>query len=74
MLQSKLYLSIIGLFAVALAALSCSGCTKQNWYEGVKASHEAQCMKEPISEYDSCMEQLQEQSYEDYERDRDSLK
>jgi len=31
-------------------------------------------MNEPISEYDNCMKQLQEQSYEEYERDRESLK
>ena len=72
--QSNIYISTIALFTLASVVLSSSGCTKENWYEGVKASHEAQCMKEPISEYDNCMEQLQEQSYEDYERDRDSLK
>ena len=72
--RSRVFISTAGLFAVALAALSSSGCTKENWYEGVKASHEAQCMNEPISEYDNCMKQLQEQSYEEYERDRESLK
>jgi hypothetical protein len=71
-----------GLFSLPVAllwlllsiTLTLSACTKENWYEGVKASHEAQCMEEPISEYDNCMKQLQEQSYEEYQRDRESLK
>ena len=75
-------ISATGLFSSSAAllwllipiTLTLSACTKENWYEGVKASHEAQCMNEPLSEYDNCLKQLQEQSYEEYQRDRQSLK
>lgn len=75
--RMKHFVTTTGLFSllplVLLATLLSSACTKENWYEGIKASHEVQCRKEPISEYDACMKSLQEQSYKDYEQDRQSL-
>jgi len=47
--------------------ISCfiQGCTSQFWYDGLKANQRQQCLKGPASEYDECMERVDE-SYNDY--------
>ena len=47
-------------------------CTKQGWYQGARSSQTANCMKEPLSEYEDCNKQSDE-SYEDYKNSRDQL-
>ncbi len=29
-----------------------AACTKQNWYQGAQSAQTANCMKEPLSEYE----------------------
>lgn len=55
-----------------LSALTLISCSKQSWYQGMQASHEAQCMKEPASQYEECMKQSDD-SYIEYEKKRGDL-
>jgi hypothetical protein len=67
-IRNHLRLTLVtGILAAGLAA-----CTEQNWYQGVQSSHQAHCMKQPVSEYEECMQQSNE-SYLDYEKNREEL-
>jgi hypothetical protein len=61
------YMVISFIFALGLSA-----CTKQAWYQGAQSAKTANCMKEPISEFDECKQQSDD-SYHDYERSRKDL-
>jgi hypothetical protein len=56
----------------ALTAPALIACSSQAWYQGVQASHEASCMKEPLSQYEECMKQ-NDDSYNEYEKNRGEL-
>jgi hypothetical protein len=60
-------------FLAAIAAPSLTACSKQNWYQSVQSTHEAQCMQGPAAEYDECMKQS-DVSYDAYEKNRKQLK
>jgi len=59
-------------FAIILLVITLSACTKQAWYQGAQSSQTAHCMKEPVSEYDDCIQQSAE-SYDEYNKNREAL-
>lgn len=50
--------------------LAISSCTTQAWYESVKQGAENDCRKQPPSESERCLENLNKKTYEEYEKDR----
>jgi hypothetical protein len=60
--------------ALALPSLLASACSSQAWYEGARASAEAQCRAQPAGAYEECMSRLDQRSYEDYRREREAVK
>ena len=52
--------------------ITLSACSKQNWYQGAQSAKEAHCMKEPVSEYEDCMQQSSE-NYDEYNKNREAL-
>jgi hypothetical protein len=44
------------------------GCSTQNWYQGMQASHQNECMQYPESEYEECMRGT-DRTYDEYTRD-----
>jgi len=57
---------------VVITAVMLAACSKQAWYTGAQSSQTTHCMKEPLSEYDDCIEQSGE-SYEQYKQKREDL-
>lgn len=49
-----------------------TGCTKQNWYQGAQSAQTANCMKQPLSEYENCNQQSEE-NYDSYQEKRKQL-
>jgi len=66
MIKKLLFITII-FFSITLIA-----CTKQAWYQGAQSSQTAHCMKEPVSEYNDCIQQSGE-SYDEYNKSREAL-
>jgi hypothetical protein len=66
MMNKHLYITI------TLLAITLSACTKQAWYQGAQSAKEAHCMKEPVSEYDDCIQQSAE-NYDEYNKNREAL-
>lgn len=65
---------ILRLLFIALLLMSgLNACSKQSWYQGAQSAKTANCMKQPISEYEDCVQQSDE-NYHDYERNRKELK
>jgi hypothetical protein len=60
------------LFLAFIGFLACSGCTTSSWYEGARSSQRLECRKEPLSEYDRCLEQTNP-SYDEYQRQRQEV-
>jgi hypothetical protein len=58
--------------AILLSALLTTACSNQNWYIGAQSAHKAHCMKQPVSEYEDCMQQTSE-SYNEYELKRQDV-
>ncbi len=50
-----------------------TACSQQNWYQGAKSAQTANCMKQPLAEYNDCNQQSQEMSYQEYEKNREQL-
>lgn len=50
--------------------LAISGCTTQAWYESVKQGAENNCRKQPPSESERCLENLNKKTYDEYEKER----
>ena len=55
-------------------AIGLSACTKQSWYHGAQSAQTAHCMEQPPAEYDDCVQQSREMSYDEYEKSREELK
>jgi hypothetical protein len=47
-----------------------SSCTTQAWYESVKQGAENNCRKQPPSESERCLENLNKKTYDEYEKER----
>ena len=61
----------ISIFILILMMLLTS-CSKQNWYQGAQSAQTANCMKEPLAEYENCTQQSKE-DYDKYEETREQL-
>ena len=62
-----------GLLLVSIVLIiTLSACSRQNWYQGAQSAKEAHCMKEPVSEYEDCMQQSSE-NYDEYNKNREAL-
>lgn len=59
-------------FTIILLAITLNACSKQAWYQGAQSAKEAHCMKEPVSEYEDCMQQSSE-NYDEYNKNREAL-
>ena len=49
-----------------------TACSKQAWYQGAQSAQTANCMQEPLSEFEDCNKPSDE-NYEDFERKRKDL-
>lgn len=58
------------LISLTFLTLVISGCTTQAWYESVKQGAENSCRKQPPSESERCLENLNKKTYEEYEKER----
>lgn len=47
-----------------------SGCTTKELYNSTQIQNKASCNKEVGSERERCLQQINEKSYEDYEKER----
>lgn len=56
-----------------LCVLALSGCSKQQFYEGMKAGHRANCLNYPEAEYSDCIEETRD-SFEQYKQQRDEVR
>jgi len=59
-------------YLVALILLSLSSCTKQQYYEGLKAGRKAACLEYPESEYEDCVDETKT-SFEEYKSQRQQV-
>ena len=55
---------------VALACVTCAGCSAKAWYGGVQAAAQNECRKQPGGDSDACRARTNTMSYESYERQR----
>ena len=49
-----------------------TACSQQNWYQAAQSANTANCMKEPLSEYENCNKPSNE-SYLNYQADKEQL-
>lgn len=61
---------LIAFILLTFFMLAISSCTTQAWYESVKQGAENNCRKQPPSESERCLENLNKKTYEEYEKDR----
>lgn len=66
-MKTKQFSVLITLIFFILIA---SGCTNKAWYEGVKEGAKNNCRSQPPGEVDSCLEKLNNKTYEEYEQER----
>jgi len=59
-------------YLVALLLLSLTACTRQQYYEGLKAGRRATCLEYPESEYEDCVDETNT-SFEEYKRQRQQV-
>ena len=57
-------------YFVVFLLLTMTACTRQQYYEGLKAGHRAGCLEYPESEYKDCVDETKT-SYEEYKQQRD---
>jgi len=55
-----------------LATITSAACSQQNWYQGAQSAQTANCMKQPLAEYNDC-KQSQEMSYQEYKKTQEQL-
>ena len=60
----------IGFIFLAVLFAITMGCTRQAWYEGAKMGAENNCRRQPASEAERCLENLNKKTYEEYEKER----
>ncbi|MGD2161424.1 MAG: hypothetical protein PVG94_09610 [Gammaproteobacteria bacterium] len=75
-LMHKDLFSTIGMpiFAVPVTILFLviSACTSQQYYEGLKAGHRANCLEYPEAEYKDCIEEA-DTGFEEYKNQREEV-
>ena len=60
------------LIIAVILSLALTACSKQAWYQGAQSARTANCMQEPLSEFDDCNKPSDE-NYEDFENKRQAL-
>ncbi|GAB2180612.1 hypothetical protein DLREEDagrD3_08350 [Denitratisoma sp. agr-D3] len=70
-MKTKQAAVIVGLTFLTATVTACS---TQAWYEGVKRGAENNCRSQPPGESERCLEKLNKQSYEEYEKERSGQK
>ena len=50
-----------------------TACGQQNWYQGARSAQAANCMKQPLAEYEDCNQSSQDMSYQQYEKMQEQL-
>jgi hypothetical protein len=65
---------IFSLLTLAFSGFLLSACTTQNWYEGVKSGALGNCNTQPGQARQDCLDRLNKQSYEKYEKERAAKK
>ncbi|MBK8163078.1 MAG: hypothetical protein IPK65_08010 [Gammaproteobacteria bacterium] len=55
---------------VILLSLSGTGCTYKAWYEGFQDTRRQECYRLPHGEVQSCLDNVNRVSYEQYRRER----
>lgn len=58
---------------VLLIASTLVACSQQNWYQGAQSAQTAHCMKQPLAEYEDCIQPSNE-SYDNFKNSREQLK
>ena len=58
---------------VLLLTITLAACSQQNWYQGAQSAQTANCMKQPLAEYNDCNQQSQEMSYQEYQKTQEQL-
>lgn len=59
-------------YPVTLLLLILTACTRQQYYEGLKAGHRSGCLEYPEPEYEDCIDET-EASYEEYKQQREQV-
>jgi hypothetical protein len=59
-------------YLVALLLITMTACTRQQYYEGLKAGRSASCLEYPESEYEDCIDETKT-SFEEYKRQREQV-
>jgi len=57
---------------ILMLIIGVTACTKQNWYQGARSAQTANCMNEPLSEYEDCNQQS-DKNYDEYSKKREEL-
>jgi hypothetical protein len=70
-LKTKYVLGLITL--ILLIPITC-GCTNKAWYEGVTEGAKNNCRSQPPGVVDSCLERLNNKTYEEYQKERSGQK
>ena len=60
------------LIIAVILSLGLTACSKQAWYQGAQSARTANCMKEPLAEFDDCNKPSDE-NYEEFESKRKDL-
>jgi len=61
-------LALLCLFSSLLLA----GCSQRQVYDSIQHNQQLECQKRPPAQYDECMAEV-DTSYDDYQRERESL-
>lgn len=70
-MKTKQFLALI---TFASFVVITAGCTNKTWYEGVKEGAKNNCRSQPPGEVESCLERLNNKTYEEYEKERSGQK
>lgn len=62
------------LLIALVAVLPTAGCSGEFWYKNVQQAAEVDCMKQPGSRGDECRARLNQMSYPEYQKARESGK
>ena len=55
---------------MVLMILGASACTQRAWYEGAKQSQRNECYKMPLPAREECLQKLDSETYDEYQRQR----
>ena len=65
-------MKIIRKYSGILLLMTVTACTKQTYFEGLKAGRQAQCLEYPVSEYENCVDEI-ETGFEEYRTKREEI-